>query len=55
MIIRSFKRAREFAEFDSDTGSLSPFQKEGAEMEGQQAQMQGRYEYLEDTLVVLLA
>jgi len=52
MIIRSFKRAREFAEFDSDTGSFSAFQKEDAEMEALQAQMQGRYEDLEDKLVV---
>src|SRR5262252_6870464 len=52
MIIRSFKRAREFAEFDPETGTLSCFEKEGAAMELFQARMEGRYEWLEDKLLV---
>ena len=52
MIIGSFKLAREFAEFDPETGSLSCFQRERAELEARQAQMQGRYAHLEDSTLV---
>lgn len=52
MIIGSFQLAREFAEFDPATGSFESFQTERAEMEALRAQLQGRYEWLEDQLLV---
>lgn len=52
MLLQSFTTAREFAEFDPQTGSLNRFLKEGAEMEALQAEMQGRYESVEKDLLV---
>jgi len=52
MIIRCFERAREFAEFDPETGTLNCFEKEGAGMELFRGRMQGRYVWLQDKLLV---
>ncbi len=51
-IIGSFKLAREFAEFDPETGSLKSFQKTGAELEAVQAQLQGMYGCVDDKRLV---
>jgi hypothetical protein len=53
MLLQSADNVRDFAELDQHTGKLEYFSKQGAEVERLQAEIDGRYAFVEQTLVAL--